>query len=127
MTTCIVCRNRSVYPGSQYCSNSCRFSQQQTQQMCQTCKTKPVNSSFPGSKWCGNTCRTNTTVSGLQSTTVSGLQSTSQQNSYPTQGTPLCQICNNAAFFDTQRNTWAPGCSRTHTDIAKQRGLHTAR
>ena len=44
--SCIVCKNKSVYPGSQWCSNTCRFSgkdnaynntPQQGQPLCRIC------------------------------------------------------------------------------------------
>lgn len=44
----------------------------------------------------------------------------------PPQGTPLCVICNKPAFLDTRngKGRFAPGCCKTHTDLANNRATN---
>lgn len=81
---------------------------------CQVCRQRQV---FPGSVWCGNTCR----FSGRPGS------ANYQQQVVIQQGIPLCRICNNAAFYDGARRSYAPGCCRTHTQQAIQRGFFNPR
>ena len=41
------------------------------------------------------------------------------------QGQPLCQICDNAAYYDGHK--YSPGCNRTHANLAHSQGLHNPR
>ena len=77
---------------------------------CQVCHQRPV---YPNSIWCGNGCR------------FSGKPGSANHQITPiTQGQPLCQICNNPAFYDSSIKSFAPGCCRSHSQQAISRG-HT--
>ena len=49
---CIQCKSRPRFLGSQYCGNTCRFKAKNN--MCSRCNKWPV---YPGSQYCSKTCR----------------------------------------------------------------------
>ncbi len=60
MSYCVVCRSRPCYPGSLYCSNTCRFAKQpepatQGQPICRICDRPAYHDGYNYSPGCGKT------------------------------------------------------------------------
>lgn len=81
---------------------------------CQVCHSRPV---YSGSVWCGNNCR----FSGKPGS------ANYQGNVTVTQGTPLCQECNNPAFYDQKNRKFTAGCRKSHSIAANNKGIYNAR
>ena len=134
-----------VYAGSQYCSRTCRDNtktqtqtqtQTQSQSQTQTQTQTPTLISctcgcpvYPGSQYCSRTCRdklkmccacgSKAVYPGSQYCSISCRDNTRVQQ--------LCRECNSIAYFDENTKTYAPGCCRSHTQMALSKGFQTAR
>ena len=86
------------------------------------------------SPYCGNTCRLSIPAPRQQ---PRHQQPQPQQQYIPqpqqyvpqraVQGNPICICCHNAAFFDTKKGKFSPGCTLTHSRQAIRMGYHMPR
>lgn len=72
------------------------------------------------SNYCSNTCR-----SSVQQPTYTTISSQKRPPTYygthAIQGQPICQMCNNAAYYDGYK--YSPGCGRGHAQQAIAKGF----